>query len=53
MRATKYQISKHLGLPVLLELFGQREGHTYVTLIILETLKILVSRYQLFSADLA
>jgi hypothetical protein len=24
----KYQISKHLGVPVLLELFGQREGHT-------------------------
>ena len=28
MIATKYQISKHLGLPVLLELFEQREEHT-------------------------
>ena len=43
-----FGISKHLGLPVLLELFRQREWHLgqpCVTLIISENIIILVSRY--------
>ena len=41
--ATKYQISKHLGLLVLLESFPKREGQvkTCVTLSYLKKLKIL------------